>query len=1208
MAAALVGGAVLSSIFNVVFDRMSSPEVANWIKGKKLTQKLLERLKITLYSVQAFLIDAEQKQIKERAVKDWLDSLKDSMYVADDLLDEVFTKAATQRDPGTFFSRYLNLQDREIANRMEEIIERIESIVKQKETLGLREIPKENMSWRITTSLVERSSIYGREEDKEAIVKLLLDDDDTGDGDISVIPIVGMGGIGKTTLAQLVYNDEKVKENFDFRGWVCVSEEFDVIKVTKTIIEAITSSSCNLKDLNLLQHDLKERLSRQKFFVVLDDAWNEDYEDWSRLLKPFQNGAKGSKILITTRSKKVASVVQTISPYELSLLSDEDCWLVFSKHARLSTDSMENPTLKKVGKDIVKKCDGLPLAAQALGGLLRGNFDVEYWNHILKSEVWKFSNDKIKVVPALRISYYYLPSCLKECFVYCSLYPKDYEFDKHELILLWMAENFLQPVGRNTLEEVGEEYFDELVARSFLQPHSTEKNKFVMHDLVHDLAIMFAGEFYFRAEELQNAAEVDIKTRHLSHNAKGNYPISKLLGVCDRLKHTRTFLAINLNEWIPFNMENAPCILLSHLKYLRALSFNSFPLESVPDSIGELIHLRYLDLSETHIVTLPESLGNLYNLQTLKLYRCTNLKMLPVGMKDLVNLRHLDIRGTWSLQEMPKGMSNLKNLQFLSDYVVGKREEDKITELGALADLHRSISIGKLENVLNSSEALEARMSDKDGIDSITLSWSSNEEENTVDSQMERDILDKLRPHTNLKGLFIYGYRGTTFPDWLGHSSYRNITTIKLYGCRNCCMLPSLGQLPSLKHLEIGFFESLGIVGAEFYFYENDESCVETPPFQKLETLLFKSMPCWKEWRSMVLNAFPRLRELTIRKCPSLRGDLPIHLSSLQSLQIQKCDELSCCVPRAPAITRLSISGKHLVGSVVEAITNTQLTCLTSLRISHCSSHIWFPVSAIPPSLQKLEIFNCRELEFQMDGQHHSLQKLYIRSICDSVASFSLLDAFPNVKNVDIKYCGNMECIVVSRPLSSLRYLCITHCGSLKSVSTLWMAAPQLETLSLVACPEIDLSDTGHPHRSLRYLCISYSEKVVSSAAFMNSQFHGLTHLSIEGGYNESVSVKCLPKEGWLPASLESLTLFRMKSVETLECKGLAHLTSLQHLYIDECPKLENMEGEKLPASLKQLSIYKSPLLGNRCEKKDPQVWSKISHIRAIKVDSRWIW
>ncbi|XP_057741810.1 putative disease resistance RPP13-like protein 1 [Arachis stenosperma] len=1204
MAAAL-GGAVLSSTFSVIFNRMSSPEVANWIKGKKLTQKLLERLKTNLYAVQAFLIDAEQKQIKERAVKDWLDSLKDAMYVADDLLDEVFTKAATKKHPGTIFSLYLNLQDRKIANRMEEIIERIESIVKQKDTLGLREIPKENMSWRITTSLVERSSIYGREKDKEAIVKLLLDDDDTSDGEISVLPIVGMGGIGKTTLAQLIYNDDKVKENFDFRGWVCVSEEFDVIKVTKTIIEAITSGPCNLKDLNLLQHELKERLSRRKFFVVLDDAWNEDYEDWNRLLKPFQNGVKGSKILITTRSKKVASVVQTLLPHELSLLSDEDCWLVLSKHARLSTDSIENPNLKKVGKDIVKKCDGLPLAAQALGGLLRGNSDAEYWNHILKSKVWKFSNDKIKVVPALRISYYYLPSCLKECFVYCSLYPKDYEFDKDELILLWMGENFLQPVGKNTLEELGDEYFNELVARSFLLPHSIEKNKFGMHDLMHDLAMMFAGEFYFRAEELQNAVEADIKTRHLSHNAKGNYPISKLLGVCDRVKHTRTFLEINLQSWIPFNMENAPCILLSQLKYLRALSFKWFPLESLSDSIGELIHLRYLDLSYTDIVTLPESLGNLYNLQTLKLYSCSNLKMLPVGMKDLVNLRHLDIRET-GLHEMPKGMSKLKNLQFLSDYVVGKREENKITELGALANLHQSISIDKLENVVNSSEALEARMSDKDGIDSITLTWSSNEEENTVDSQMERDILDKLRPHTNLKELQIKGYRGTRFPDWVGHSSYHNITTITLDGCRSCCMLPSLGQLPSLKHLSISDFASLESVGAEFYFHQNNESCLETS-FAKLETLSFKSMWCWKEWRSLELNAFPRLRELTIFDCLMLRGDLPNQLPSLQSLQILNCVELSCCLPRAPAITTLSIAGKHLVESVVEAITHKQLTCLTSLCMSGCSSHIWFPVSRIPTSLQKLRIAGCRELEFQMDGQHHSLQELSIQNSCNSLTSFSLLDAFPNLNDVAIIDCEKMESIVVSLSLSSLSYLWIEHCGILKSMSTLWMAAPQLEDLTILECPEIELSPTGDgdPHCSLKALNISYSEKLVSSAAFMNSQFHGLTRLCIWG---ECESVKCIPKEGWLPASLESLELRSIQSVETLECKGLAHLTSLQHLDISKCPKLENIDGENLPASLIQLIIRESPLLGKRCEMKDPQVWDKVSHIPGIQVDYRWIW
>ncbi|XP_057739266.1 putative disease resistance RPP13-like protein 1 [Arachis stenosperma] len=1218
--------AVLSSVLSVVFDRMSSPEVVNWIKGKKLTQNLIERLKTNIYAVQAFLIDAEQKQIKERPVKNWLDSLKDAMYVADDLLDEVFTKAATQKEPGTFLSRFLNLQDRDVANRMEEVIDRIESLVIQKDTLGLREIPKENMSWRITTSLVETSDVCGREEDKEAIVKLLLDDDSVdatgGHSDVSVIPIVGMGGIGKTTLAQFVYQDDKVKENFDFQAWICVSEEFDVFKVTKTIIEAITSSFCSLTDLNLLQHDLKEKLSRKKFFVVLDDVWSESCEDWDKLLKPFRKGVKGSKILITTRSKRVASVVQTVSPYELSLLSEEDCWLVFSKHARLSTVSMENPTLKKVGRDLVKKCDGLPLAAQALGGLLRGNSDIKYWNHLLKSEIWELSDDKIKVVPALRISYYYLPSYLKECFVYCSLYPKDYEFSKGELILLWMAENFLQPAGKKTPEEVGDEYFDELIARSFFQPHKIRENKFVMHDLVHDLAMIFAGEFYFRAEELENAVEVDIKTRRLSHNAKGNYPISKLLEVCDRVKHTRTFLEINLNFLIPFKMENAPCILLSKLKYLRALSFKGFPLESLSDSIGELIHLRYLDLSHTRIMTLPDTLCNLYNLQTLKLFECWKLIALPVGMKDLTNLRYLDIRGT-GLHEMPEGMSKLTSLQVLSNYVVGERKGNKINELGALANLHQRILIDKLENVVNSREALEARMFDKDGIESLILKWSTNKYENIVDSQIERDILQELRPHINLKQLKIWGYRGTTFPDWLGHCSYHNITQITLGSLlsgyfKNCCMLPSLGQLPSLKRLEISEFERLAIVGAEFY--RNDESCLETP-FPILETLRFESMPCWEEWRSLEFNAFPRLRKLIIMNCPMLRGDLPNQLPSLEVLSIQNCKRLSCCVPRAPAITclriegsnevrigelpalldNLSIKGKHQVKSVMEAITQTKLTCLTSLSISGCSSHLLFPVSSIPASLQELTILYCKKLEFEMEGQHHSLHKLRIQNSCDSVTSFSL-DSFPNLVHVEISECEKIEYLVVSRSLSCLRSLEINNCGSLKSLQTLWMASPQLEHLSLLGCPEIDLSATGDPHRCLRDLTISYCEKQLSCVA---SQFDGLTHLYIKGEYE---SVKCLPKEGWLPATLESLTLDRIKSVEMLECKGLAHLISLQQLCIYECYNLENIDGEKLPASLLRLSISESPLLGKQCEMKDPQVWPKISHIPAIQVDFRWIW
>ncbi|MED6106621.1 hypothetical protein PIB30_005898 [Stylosanthes scabra] len=1214
MAAKLYGGAYLSSFVDSVLDNVSKIlEDDSVLYGNHSANKFLKKLKkCLLVDVAPFLDDAELKQFTDKNVKKWLVDLQDALYMADDFLDELSTKAATatatQRDPKCISSYCNSVVDSilEDSPEMEDLDKKLDDVVESKNFLRLKEGAKVDMSWRIpSTSLVVSSGIFGRDKDKEEVIKLLLDDTRHAESPLIVIPIWGLGGIGKTTLAQLIYSDAKVVEKFNTRAWVCVSENFDPVALTRTILQKISpTSSVNTDDFDSLQTRLKEALAGKTFLIVLDDVWHDQKDTWEHLLKPFQYGNYGSKILLTTRTEKVASVVATTElHYQLSLLSDEDCWLVFLKQVNLSTDSI-NPTLEKVGKDIVNKCNGLPLAAQGLGGLLRGNSDVKAWNLILKSEIWEISEDTIKVVPALRISYYYLPSCLKRCFVYCSLFPKDYKFDKEELVLLWMAENFLQAVGKKTPEDVGDGYFEELVARSFFQPHRTREKKFVMHDLVHDLALIFAGEFCSTAEEHDKAIEIGIKTRHLSHIAKKDYPISKLLEVCERVKHTRTFLEINLKNRIPFIVEDAPCILfMSQLKYLRALSFKSTSLESLPDSIGELIHLRYLNLSGTNIVTLPESLGRLYNLQTLKLYQCYMLKLLPVSMQNLVNLRHLDIRQT-RLKEMPIGMSKLRSLQFLSNYVVGKHEGNKIRELGALANLQKSICITNLEHVVNSIEASKARMSEKDGLDLLRLygCWSSFQ--NIVDFQNEKDILDKLRPHSNLKQLEIEGYWGATFPDWVGHSSHHNITKVTLAYCRNCYMLPSLGQLPSLKHLEISDFSRLEIVGAEFY--RDDESSLETP-FPMLETLSFESMPCWKEWHSMELNAFPQLRELTIRDCPMLRGDLPNHLPSLQSLEIQDCVKLSCCVPRAPAVSKLKIvgdnevvEGRHLVESAMEAIKQRQLSCLTYLSISDCSSHIWLPVSAIPPTLEKLEILRCRKLEVQMDGQQqHSLQELSISESCDSVTSFSLLDAFPNLKHVVISKCEKMECIVVSGSLSSLHSLEIFNCESLKSVSMLWMGAPQLENLILVGCPDMDISPKGDPPRSLTSLKISYSDKLASSATLMNSRFQGLTDLVIQGEC-ESVSVKSFPKEGWLPASLEYLKLCDMGSVKTLECNGLAHLTSLQKLSISGCLNLKNIEGEKLPASLIRLFIESSPSLRNRCEMKDPQVWPKISHIQEI--------
>ncbi|QHO02681.1 putative disease resistance RPP13-like protein 1 [Arachis ipaensis] len=283
MAAELVGGPFLSSFLNVLFDRLSDPEIINLIRGKKLSQKMIQRFKAILNGAEALLNDAERRQIREGPVKVWLDDLKDAIYEADDFLDEITTKAATKKDQGNRLTRFLNLKDRKKVTRMEDVIARLESIVNQKDTLGLKEIPMENMSWRTpSTSLVKVSDVYGRDQDRKALVKLLLDD-----GDVSVIPIVGMGGIGKTTLAQLVYNDDEVQQKFNVKAWVCVGEVFDVLRLTKIVIEEVTSESCELNGLNSVQQRLRNVVTGKSFLVVLDGMWTTHYDDWKTFLSPF---------------------------------------------------------------------------------------------------------------------------------------------------------------------------------------------------------------------------------------------------------------------------------------------------------------------------------------------------------------------------------------------------------------------------------------------------------------------------------------------------------------------------------------------------------------------------------------------------------------------------------------------------------------------------------------------------------------------------------------------------------------------------------------------------------------------------------------------------------------------------------------------------------------------------------------------------------
>ncbi|XP_034893045.1 putative disease resistance RPP13-like protein 1 [Populus alba] len=245
-----------------------------------------------------------------------------------------------------------------------------------------------------------------------------------------------MGGIGKTTLAQLIYNDREVEQCFQLKAWVWASQQFDVARIIKDILEKINATTCRTKEPD------------------------------ESLMEPH-----GGKIVVTTRDQDVARVTQTAISHRLNVISDEDCWKLFARDAFSGVNSGAVSHLEAFGRKIVRKCKGLPLAAKTLGGLLHSVGDVRQWEKISNSSLWGSSNENIP--PALTLSYYYLPSHLKRCFAYCAIFPKGYVFQKDGLITEWMAQGFLvQPRGVEEMEDIGEKYFDDLVSKSLFQQYS----------------------------------------------------------------------------------------------------------------------------------------------------------------------------------------------------------------------------------------------------------------------------------------------------------------------------------------------------------------------------------------------------------------------------------------------------------------------------------------------------------------------------------------------------------------------------------------------------------------------------------------------------------------------------------------------------------------------------------------------------------------
>ncbi|KAL8210223.1 hypothetical protein R6Q57_006955 [Mikania cordata] len=903
-------------------------------------------------------------------------------------------------------------------DKIHNITIKLKDLIEEKHTLGLivkeKSKPK-HINRRLQTSMVHASSIVGRQVEKEKLIHKLLRDERRIQN-FSIVPIVGMGGVGKTTLARLLYDEKQVKDHFELRAWVCVSDDFNSFAISKVIFQSVAGVNKEFADLNLLQVALRDHLREKRFLLVLDDVWSESCEDWEMLVGPFHACSSGSKIIVTTRKEHLLKKLGYNLNKKLQRLSDEDSLSLVALHALGVHNFDSHLSLKTQVESIVKKCDGLPLALIALGRLLRTKMDNEEdWKELLSSEIWDLQGEG-GIIPALSLSYNDLSAGLKQLFAYCSLFPKDFMFDKEELVLLWMAEGFLNQStsGNSTKERLGHQYFDELLSRSFFQHAPNNKSLFVMHDLMNDLATYVAGEFFFR---INNEMEKDVrkevleKCHHLSF-VREQYTPYKKFETFKRAKSLRTLLALSPRPRVVkcqqrFFLTNYIITdLLPELLLLRVLNLSEYEISEVPESIGTLRHLRYLNLSRTRITQLPESVCNLYNLQTLNVAGCHSLTKLPNTFLKLKNLRHLDISDTPRLNQMPLGIGELKSLQTLSKIIIGGESGFEIVNLKDLENLVGKISIVGLDKVQNAIHARDANFSQK-RLSELKVEWNdmSYAFRNKI---LEKEVLNELKPHYDyLKQLTIRSYGGLDFPYWVGDPLFLQLNQVSIHGCKRCISLPPLGQLPSLKKLYIDGMNGVKVVGLEFLGTGH--------VFRSLKMLSFVNMPGWEKWSTNSGVVFPCLQRLHIRNCPNLIQVSLQVLPSLNVLELNKCNSgvLRRLVEVASSVTRLTISRISGLNDVVWRAVIEYLGAVEELSIWWCNGirYLWESeavVSKVLVNLRNLKVYGCGDLVSLGEKEEEkcnrnlltSLKKLKVYG-CGDVASQI---AFPKNWQVEEAY------------------------------------------------------------------------------------------------------------------------------------------------------------------------------------------------------------
>ncbi|KAJ8646587.1 hypothetical protein MRB53_008335 [Persea americana] len=1034
-------------------------------------KKELRKLSSSFAAIKAGLEDAENQQVTKKAVRDWLGKLKDVAYAMEDILEE--WRIETLRPHGDNDDIHKGKKvlsclqfpclgfkqvelHHDIGHKMREITERLSEISTEKSRFNFNEAStsdRPKMEERETTSLIDESEVFGRDAVKGEIVNEFVSETRKEKRPFYVVSIVGMGGLGKTTLAQLVYNDETIKKHFEKRIWVCVSEDYDVSKILKKVIKSMGGSTDGDLDLDTLHQRMSTVCAKNRFLLVLDDVW--DGILWEKLKVALKDAALGSRIVVTTRSRTVADVLETTLRHDLAILSDSDCWKLFTSRAFRGRNEDEwPPELTEVGKQIVHRCKGVPLAVKVVGGLLYFKRTKLEWQMVLESETWEWESpgQGVGILPALLLSYYNLPIHLKQCLSFCSLFPKDYELQKDELVKLWMAHGIITS-ERGEIEEIGETYFDDLLTRSLLQDAEKDDVRGIfrckMHDLVHDLArFVTTGDYCMM--EIGDPNLPSVNSHHLSLLV--NRDVSSIPSPLCSAEHLRTLLLFGSST-----IKELSHSLFNHLKFLRALDLRRTQIENLQSSLVKLKHLRYLDLSKLNITELPEFVTDLRNLQTLKLNYCKRLCLLPSGISKMVKLRHLEIECTDDLTILPSGLGMLSSLRTLSKFPVGDDNSRgcKIRELKNLNLLKGMLEIQNLEKlIINPVEVREAELDKKCLLQGLGLECNDKTEEEwgmlgEVEMEQMKRVFEGLRPsHSNVKVLGIGNYGGSKFPSWLGDAKFSCLVAVGLTNCKKCRLLPGLGKLPSLEMLILAGADEIKVVGGDF--------CGKGRAFPKLKQLYFKSMLNWEEWKLTKEDGevMPSLEMLSISKCNKLK-ELPHCLpNTLRGIEIEDCNQVIWASSNPPPLLEyLSLKG------AVTGILSNPLPCLPALKgleiqgtsVESLTSDGW----GLLESLNALQIENCNGLASLPNGlgQLKALQFLNI-SCCSGLSSLPEgLGQLEALQSVSIRLCSELRSLFDGfEQLKSLHRLEISDCPQLRPLPNL-QHLTALEELRISKCP-----------------------------------------------------------------------------------------------------------------------------------------------------------